>query len=144
MTLGTPWWDVECSKAVAKRRQARRRLCKSPTLSNLISCKRFSAIAKHTVIQKKKECWRSYVVSLSLDTPTGRVWRIIRSINGVCSARPVLMVEGPEAPLNLKAQLLLEHFVPPTASFLRANEVQVNEVVSELCHMCSMCLISVI
>ena len=128
----TPWWSPECSRAVAKRRRARQKLCKSPTLANLIAYRKFSAMAKHTILKRKRESWRNYVNSLGLDTPAGQVWRTIRSINGVSMARPVLAVGGPEAPLRLKAQLLLEHFVPPSYDFLRFNAAHVFDVVSSL------------
>lgn len=125
----TPWWDSECSKAVARRRQARRTLSVSPTLSNLIAFKKFSAIAKHLILKKKRDSWRNYVASLSMDTPPAKVWRTIRSINGSSSARAVLPVGGPEAPLALKAALLLEHFVPPYFPTLSDHDRLIQSVV---------------
>ena len=109
----TPWWDAECSRAVACRRKARQALSRSPTPANLIEYKRCSAVARYVVRRKKRDSWRSYVSSLSLDTPVARVWRAVRSMNGTSFAPPVLPVGGPTAPLALKAQFLLEHFVPP-------------------------------
>ena len=43
--FATPWWDAECSKAVALRRQAKGRLWRSPTPANLIKYKCCEAIA---------------------------------------------------------------------------------------------------
>ena len=133
---GTPWWDLECSRAVARRRRARNKLAVSPTLSNLIAFKRCSAIAKHLILRKKKESWRTYVTGLSVDTPPAKVWRTIRSINGTCSTRAVLPVGGPEAPLALKAALLLEHFAPPFYPTLGDHEREVQAVVSSLDTCC--------
>jgi hypothetical protein len=42
-----PWWDAECSKAVALRRQAKGRLWRSPTPANLIKYKRCEAVAQN-------------------------------------------------------------------------------------------------
>ena len=126
----TPWWDAECSMAVAGRRRARQVLSRSPTPDNLIEYKRCSAIARHVIKRKKKDSWRSYVGSLSQDTPVARVWRAVRSMNGVASAPAVLPVGGPTAPLALKAQFLLEHFVPPFRSVSGRHADTVRNVVS--------------
>ena len=109
----TPWWDTECSKAVAHRRRARNILSRSPTLANLIEYKRLTAVARHIIKSKKKQSWRRYVSKLGFDTPVGQVWQTIRSMNGISRSPPICPVAGPEAPLALKAQFLLEHFCPP-------------------------------
>ena len=128
----TPWWDAACAKAVAQRRRARNILSRSPTLANLISYKRYSAIAKRVILLKKRTSWRGYVSSLSVDTPSARVWRTIRSMNGICAHPHVPPIGGPEAPLALKAQLLLEHFIPLSLRTSTTHTEHVNDFVSRL------------
>ena len=128
----TPWWDAECSKAVAHRRRARNKLSRSPTVVNLIAYKRSTAVARHVIKSKKVASWRSYVNTLSLDTPVAQVWRTIRSMNGISRASPICPVAGPEAPLALKAQFLLEHFVPPYVSLQGPHSDMIN---SEICNL---------
>ena len=78
----TPWWDAECSKAVALRRKAKGKLFRAPTVENLIEYKRREAIVKRTTLKKKRESWAEFVGSLSSETTNKIVWRKIRSING--------------------------------------------------------------
>ena len=106
-----PWWSAECAKAVARRRQARNELTRCPTAANLIAFKRASAIARFTVLRHKKQSWRNFVNTLSVDTPLKRVWGTVRSMAGRGRRAHPISVGGPEAPLALKAEFLLEHFV---------------------------------
>ena len=107
----TPWWDTHCAKAVAARRRARNSLAKSPTLLNLIAYKRACAVARYTILQKKRASWEAFVGSLSPDTTLRQFWRSVRAIGGQSSAPPVVAVGGPDAPVGLKAEFLAEHFV---------------------------------
>lgn len=128
----TPWWDADCSRAVAQRRRARLLLSHSPTQQNLIAYKRCTAIARHLIRKKKKNSWRQFVNSLTIHTPGAIVWRTIRSINGVRSAPPVIPVGGPDAQMPERAQLLLEHFVPLPPLLEGPHATVVKDCVSSL------------
>ena len=107
----TPWWDSGCAKAVALRRKARNALTKSPSLLNLISYKRACAVAKYTILQRKRASWEAFVGSLSPDTTLKKFWGAVRAIDGRSPTPPVVAVGGPDAPIGLKAEFLAEHFV---------------------------------
>ena len=77
-----PWWSPECAKAVAQRRRAKKCMERRPTPSNVIEFRRLSAKAKRTIKNAKRESWRKFCRSLSADTPTGKVWKVLRSMNG--------------------------------------------------------------
>ena len=80
--FSTPWWDNECAEAVQKRRQAKNRLWRSPSPSNLIEYKRLEARARWLRLQKQRASWEQFVGSLSASTSTKATWAKIRSIQG--------------------------------------------------------------
>lgn len=53
----TPWWDIECSRAVAERKKAKGKLWRSPSVENLINYKRTEAIAKRVKLKKQQQSW---------------------------------------------------------------------------------------
>ena len=105
----TPWWDSECSRAVTNRRRAKNKLWSHPTPANLTNYKKFQAIAKHTTLKKKRESWAEFTQSMDANTPSGRVWKAIRSINGKQSSRN-FPIGAYTATDSEKANLFLDHF----------------------------------
>ena len=74
----TPWWNIECSKAVAKLRRTRRILERTPTADNLRIYKKKTLDAKEICRKsKKKHSFQEYVGSLRYDTPTKEVCKKI-------------------------------------------------------------------
>ena len=124
-----PWWSAECAKAVAKRRVARNALARCPTLDNLIAYKRAAAIARFTVLRQKKSSWQRFVNSLSVDTSLTRVWGTVRSMAGRGRKSPPISVGGPDAPVALKAEFLVEHFVKSSLVPRTPYTFQVEEAV---------------
>jgi exonuclease III len=76
----TPWWNAECSRRVALRRKAKKKCELHPTASNVADLRKKTSEAKYIILKSKKESWRQYVSSLSMDTPIGEVWSKIRKI----------------------------------------------------------------
>lgn len=107
----TPWWDAGCAKAVALRRRARNILSRTPSQGNLLAYKRACAVARFTILQKKRSSWQTFVSSLSPRTSLQKFWRVVRSMGGHSRSHQPVRVGGPEAPLALKAEFLAEHFV---------------------------------
>uniref|UniRef100_A0A2P2HZJ0 RNA-directed DNA polymerase from mobile element jockey-like n=1 Tax=Hirondellea gigas TaxID=1518452 RepID=A0A2P2HZJ0_9CRUS len=105
----TPWWDKECSKAVAHRRNAKNKLSKNPTVLNLIEYKKCTAIAKRKIIQKKRDSWNDFVSSLDSKTPPSRVWNAIKCIDGTrrCKVIPLEMENNSSIS---KANKFAQHF----------------------------------
>ena len=129
----TPWWDTECARSVALRRQAKKLLWKTPSSVNLIAYKRACAVARFTILSKKKESWRGFVNSMSPDTPLRKVWRMVRSISGRNGPSPSVAVGGPEAPLTLKVEFLVEHFVKTTSLPRTEHSENVAATVRQFC-----------
>ena len=127
-----PWWSAECAKAVARRRAARNALARCPTSANLIAYKRASAIARFIILSHKKKSWRSFVNTLSVDTPLRRVWGTVRSMAGRGYKSPTISVGGPDAPLALKVEFLLEHFVKSSIVQPTPHTLMVKEAVHSL------------
>ena len=50
----TPWWNVDCSRMVADRRRARKKLEKHPMKSNLYDYNRKTTAAKEICEKSKK------------------------------------------------------------------------------------------
>jgi ribonuclease HI len=77
-----PWWDSECSRVSAIRRKSKGKLFRSPTPENLAEFRRNEAIAKYTIIKKKRDSFADFVVSIDRETTSKTVWNKIKSING--------------------------------------------------------------
>ena len=81
-TPGKPWWTTDCSIAVARRRKARNKLYRYPSIQNTIEHNKFSAVARRTSIKAKRESWHSYIQTANALTPANQLWEVYRSISG--------------------------------------------------------------
>ncbi|KAF2352282.1 Endonuclease/exonuclease/phosphatase [Trinorchestia longiramus] len=128
ISRATPWWDAACSKAVAQRRRAKGQLLRCPSQENLIRYKRLEAVAKRTILLKKRNSFAQYVGALTCSTPSGAVWRCIQNISGRASM-PNYPVGGPHATALEKAKIFSEHFrrhSPTTATTGSDESFRVN------------------
>jgi ribonuclease HI len=132
--FSTPWWDGECSRAVALRRRAKGRLWRSPTPANLIDYKRCEAVARNLKIKKQRNSWAEYISTISSSTTTAEVWRKIRSIQG----RPInsfsYPLHGAAHDDDLaKANLFSGHFAPVDhTTEHQGGEAAVSEVIKAI------------
>ena len=78
-----PWWNKECSKAVAERRRAKKRAERRPTIANTIELRRCTAKANRIIKKTKRETWRNFCNTLTAETPTKKVWDLVKKLNGV-------------------------------------------------------------
>ena len=105
----TPWWDQECKNAVNSRNAAKNLLIRHPLITNLINYKRCQARVKFLIKKKKTESWRNFTSTLQSNTPSKKIWNIIKSINGKQPKKNL-----PFGDYNLtdkdKANLLLDQF----------------------------------
>ncbi|CAF3586906.1 unnamed protein product [Rotaria socialis] len=77
-----PWWSEECSKAVALCRKAFRKVKERPTEENKIAFRKTEAKKKRTILNEKRKSWSIFCSKLSVDTPTTKVWTMIKRIKG--------------------------------------------------------------
>ena len=80
--ISNPWFDDSCAAAVRDRKKSLRRFFRQPSHANLINFKIKRAIARRTIKEARRNCWRQYVSSISSRTPLNQVWDKIRRIKG--------------------------------------------------------------
>ena len=76
----TVWWSQECSRAVAERRRARRKLEKYPSDENIKNYKMKTAAAKNICKKHKQRYFQNFIESIQYDTPMGVVWKKIKAL----------------------------------------------------------------
>jgi len=123
----TPWWDIECSRAVAERRRAKGKLFGNPSTSNLIEYKRKEAIAKRTILKKKKKSFEEFVGSLNNETSRKSVWQKINSISGKQKRIGNYPVGDFNMPETAKANLFAEHFTRFNNNIRECDEIIIRE-----------------
>ncbi|CAK9795846.1 Probable RNA-directed DNA polymerase from transposon X-element [Anthophora plagiata] len=77
-----PWWNEECKAALQENHHAFNRAKKHPTPENLIEFKQKRAKFRKIIKENKKVQWRTYVSSITDQTPTTEIWRKIKQISG--------------------------------------------------------------
>ena len=77
-----PWFNDKCKEAISQRRKALAHFRRNITNENLNVFKRKYALARRTVKEAKKDCWRTYVSKLNSRTPIKKTWEMIRRISG--------------------------------------------------------------
>ena len=77
-----PWWDQQCTKIVRLRQLAIRQYKRNLSQTNYLIAKRYIAIAKRTLVKKKKEAFREFCKKLSGDSSLSEVWRTVRIFGG--------------------------------------------------------------
>ena len=106
-----PWWNADCSLAIACRRRAKRILRRHYSAANFIAYRRAVASSKRTIRQTKRSFWRNFCSLLSSTTPLARVWRIYRSISGrTPPQRFPLVTQFVLTSLSDKANALADYF----------------------------------
>lgn len=66
----------------SSEKESKKNVERRPNPTNIIDFRRLSAKAKRIIKNAKRDSWRKFCKHLSADTPTGQVWRVIRSMNG--------------------------------------------------------------
>ena len=113
MKRSTPWWNSSCSKAVAERRVARRKLERQPTPANLKEYKEKTIRAKEICQKSKSQSFQEYIAKLQYDTPSKEVWQKLRAINSSYIPQTYPLLENNElfTDPEEKANCLLREFI---------------------------------
>lgn len=69
-----PWWDSECNQVKSLRRSSFKKWEQSKSLEDLINHKKYSAIAKRTFKQKKKDYHKKFAQTIDFRTDSTYVW----------------------------------------------------------------------
>lgn len=73
-TPPAPWWNDECSKAVALRRKFTSAWRRNPSWSNYLAMKKQTALTKLALRKEKIKGWSSFCASLDRFTPINVIW----------------------------------------------------------------------
>ena len=81
-----PWFDDDCREAIKQRKHAQRKMVRSPTGDNIGNFRKIRAATRRTINTAKRESWRQYVSKITPETPSKKVWDMIRKMKGKSSA----------------------------------------------------------
>ena len=84
-----PWFDEDCQTAKKERNKANRLANKYPSAANSMRARLIQARTKKLFKQKKRDSWKNYVSSVNVNTPSKKVWNVIRKITGKNVASPM-------------------------------------------------------
>lgn len=77
-----PWWNVECSRAVAIKRRAFQKWRRRPERIYQLEYRRLEAKAKKIIKKYKRISFREFCRKLSFSTSATEVWNFIKNIQG--------------------------------------------------------------
>ena len=75
-----PWFDEDCQAAKKERYKANRLANKHPSAANSMRARLIQARTKKLFKQKKRDSWKNYVSSVNVNTPSKKVWDMIRKL----------------------------------------------------------------
>ena len=76
------WWDIDCNKALAQRRKARKLLDSNPSDYNVQLYKEKRDEYVKLCDEKKESSFQNFVSKIDIHTPTKVVWNKIKAIKG--------------------------------------------------------------
>ena len=77
-----PWFDEDCQAAKNERNKANRLANKHPSAANSMRARLIQARTKKLFKQQKRDSWKNDVSSVNVNTPSKKVWDMIRKITG--------------------------------------------------------------
>lgn len=128
----TPWWNPECYKLVAARRSARRLLELHPMADNLKDYNSRTTASKEMCKKTKKESLQEYISSLKFDTPTGTVWKKLKSFQSsyIPTTFPIEDANGLITSNIDKAEVLAQHFASVSTTHVTTTPPDIDTTIS--------------
>ena len=83
------WFDEDCQAAKKERNKANRLANKHPSAANSMRSRLIQARTKKLFKHKKRDSWKNYVSSVKVNTPSKKVWSMIRNKTGKNVASPM-------------------------------------------------------
>ena len=77
-----PWWSEECSRAIAIRRRAKRRMERSGRRFHIMEYRRAAAAAQRILNKTRRASWRKYVSKINSNTTSKEIWDILSKFKG--------------------------------------------------------------
>ena len=85
-----PWFTKDCKDSVKKRKKALKKFRLNPTTTNLQTYRQARAKARQTIKKAKRETLQDYVSKLKNETPSKKVWDMVRKIQGKQTQYPTI------------------------------------------------------
>ena len=127
----TTWWNGKVDSKIKDRRRRRKKCEKHPTMENVIELKRAAAEARYALINSKKQSWRKFVSTLSVNCPVSKVWEKVRKLKGTSKPNnyPLFSNGMPIFGNFLKANTFAEHFSSACQSGTVKNPIDIEETI---------------
>ena len=77
-----PWWNDACKEAIRNKNKSFYLYKRHPSVENKIKFQKYRAIARKIIKQSKVNSWKTFVSSLTIQTPQKVMWDKIKRING--------------------------------------------------------------
>ena len=77
-----PWFNGICHKALEEREKAYKNLSQTPTPETLAIFRQKKALARKTFREQKRLSWKNYTSKITPQTPTSKIWKMIKKIKG--------------------------------------------------------------
>ena len=122
-----PWWNDRCKNAVELKKEAFKKMKRSWDPQSIIIFKKLRAECRKTILNAKRESWRTFCDSLNRKENLTKVWKVASSFFGrnKLTSIPALIqgdtVTNDEAKANLIGQIFSDVSSPQnfSNSFLR-------------------------
>ena len=114
----TVWWNIDCSKAVAERRKARKLLEKHPTHINANIYKAKAKSVDKITQKAKNDSFRKFVQEIHHDIPLGLAWKKFRALKGYNNNinNPLIHNNTVISDTKLKTEIFAEYYQDLSAS----------------------------
>ena len=77
-----PWWTDECAAAVRDKHRAKNHFHRHPTIENYQEFKQKEKTCSDVIYKAKQQSFRSFISTITEDTPVKELWRRISSLSG--------------------------------------------------------------
>ena len=78
----SPYWNLDCSEAISRRRKSEQVMRKNPTQDNKIQFRRDKAIVKIEIKRAKILYWEKYCKNLNRNSKITNIWKTIHRSKG--------------------------------------------------------------
>ena len=87
--IPVPWWNVNCERAIKRKRAAFMKMKRTFNFDDVIDFKRKRAECRRTIQSAKRQFWEKFCASLDMRANAKRVWRVAKSLNGVTNSSSI-------------------------------------------------------
>ena len=107
-----PWWNEECSRAVAIKRRAFNKWHRCPERLFQLEFRRLEAKAKKIILKAKRISWRKFCNEFNLHTSFTEVWRFFKNFIGTSTSHSFPLTQNGKTLISAvaKAELIAHHF----------------------------------